>query len=220
MENQQIQIISPEFIKATRSYITIAKDKDLLDRIRTSSQIDDTLKEAVTKVKSSKHLPSKNVIPEWEMVNGLLWYKGFMCVPNDITLRRDITKRYHDTLSAGHPGENKTLELVSRNYWWPQMGHFIREYVSTCDVCGRIKNRPTLPRPLQPNTIPTRPWQIITADSSLGYQSHTGLTASGCAVIDLPKCLIWCRAMKPSPLRRQRTCSKNIFSVAMAYRNN
>ena len=64
MENQQIQIISPNFIKATRSYVTIAKDKDLLDRIWASSQIDDTLKEAVTKVKGSKHLPSKDVIPE------------------------------------------------------------------------------------------------------------------------------------------------------------
>ena len=102
-----------------RINVTIAKDKDLLDRIRTSSQIDDTLKDAVAKVKSAKNLPGKDVIPEWEMVDGFLWYKGFIYVPNDVTLRRDITKRYHDTLSAGHPGENKTLELVSRNYWWP-----------------------------------------------------------------------------------------------------
>ena len=136
MENQQIQIISPDFIKATRSYVTIAKDKDLLNRIRASSQIDDTLKDAVAQLKSSKHLPGKDVIPDWEMIDGLLWYKGFIYVPNDVTLRRDITERYHNTLSAGHPGENETLELVSRNYWWPQMGHFIREYVSTCDVCG------------------------------------------------------------------------------------
>ena len=136
MENQQIQIISPEFIKATRSYVTIAKDKDLLDGIRTSSQIDDTLREAVAKVKNSKHLPGKDVTPEWEMVDRLLWYRGFIYVPNDIALQRDITRRYHDTLSARHPGENKTLELISRNYWWPRMGHFIRDYVSTCDVCG------------------------------------------------------------------------------------
>ena len=86
MENQQIQIISPEFIKATRSYVTIAKDKDLLDRIRTSSQIDDTLKEAVTKVKSSQYLPGKDVILEWEMNDGLLWYKGFIYVLNDVAL--------------------------------------------------------------------------------------------------------------------------------------
>ena len=88
MENQQIQIIFPEFIKATRSYVTIAKDKDLLDRIRASSQIDDTLKEAVTKVKSSKHLTGKDVIPEWEMVDGLLWYKGFISPKQYYTVMR------------------------------------------------------------------------------------------------------------------------------------
>ena len=86
MENQQIQIGSPELIKAPRSYVTIAKDKDLLNRIQASSRIDDTLKEAVTKVKSSKHLPGKDVILEWEMNDGLLWYKGFIYVPNDIAL--------------------------------------------------------------------------------------------------------------------------------------
>ena len=86
MENQQIQIISPEFIKATRSYVTIAKDKDLLDRIRTSSHIDDKLKDAVAKVKNSKPVLGKVGIPEWEMADGLLWYKGFIYVPNDVTL--------------------------------------------------------------------------------------------------------------------------------------
>ena len=54
------------------------------------------------------------------------------------------------------------------------MGHFIREYVSTCDVCGRVKNRPTLPLPLQPNAIPTRPWQIITADFIVGLPKSHG----------------------------------------------
>ena len=40
---------------------------------------------------------------------------------------------------AGHPRHWKTLELVSRNYWWPQMSRYIRQYVSTCDLCLRMK---------------------------------------------------------------------------------
>jgi hypothetical protein len=30
---------------------------------------------------------------------------------------------------AGHAGRFKTLELVSRNYWWPQMSRYIGIYV-------------------------------------------------------------------------------------------
>jgi len=31
------------------------------------------------------------------------------------------------------------LELISRNYWWPQISRYIRQYVSTCNLCLRTK---------------------------------------------------------------------------------
>jgi len=66
---------------------------------------------------------------------------------------------------AGHPGRWKTLELVSRNYWWPQMSRYIRQYVSTCDLCLRTKPiRQALVGKLHPLQIPDSRWDTLSVD--------------------------------------------------------
>jgi len=40
-------------------------------------------------------------------------------VLKDEKLRVEIIWLYHDIPIAGHGGQWKTVELVTRNYWWP-----------------------------------------------------------------------------------------------------
>jgi Integrase zinc binding domain len=42
---------------------------------------------------------------------------------------------------AGHPGILKTLQLVAKDYWWPQMRDFINNYVKGCATCQSTKSR-------------------------------------------------------------------------------
>ena len=44
--------------------------------------------------------------------------EGRVYVPKDEKLRVEIIWLYHDTPIAGHGGQWKTVELVTRNYWW------------------------------------------------------------------------------------------------------
>ena len=56
-----------------------------------------------------------------------------------LDLRKQIVVLCHDTQIVGHPRCWKTLELVSWNYWWPQMSKYISQYVSTYDLCLQMK---------------------------------------------------------------------------------
>jgi len=72
---------------------------------------------------------------EWSEHDGLLYYRGSIYVPNTSDLRRRIVSLCHDTKVAGHPGRFKTLELVSRSYWWLNMSRYVGMYVSHCNLC-------------------------------------------------------------------------------------
>ena len=75
----------------------------------------------VKAVKELKKSPAKLVrSSEWSMENGLLYYGGKIYVPGS-DLCHQILTLCHNLKLAGHPRRWKTLELVSQNYWWPQM---------------------------------------------------------------------------------------------------
>ena len=67
--------------------------------------------------------------------------EGKIYVPKDRELRAEIIWLHHDVPVAGHGGQWKTVELVTRNYWWPVVTSNIRRYVEGCDLCQRMKNR-------------------------------------------------------------------------------
>ena len=57
------------------------------------------------------------------------------------------------------------MELVTRNYWWPEVTREVKQYVERCDQYQRIKNRAEMPvGKLRPNQVPERPWQHILVD--------------------------------------------------------
>ena len=100
-----------------------------------------------------------------ERQNGQNVMEDHIYVPNDLELCRHITSQHHDTKVAGHPGRWKTLELVSWNYWWPQMSRYIGQYMRTCNLCLRTKIQRCHPMgELHPLTIPESRWEVISVD--------------------------------------------------------
>ena len=50
-------------------------------------------------------------------------------------LRKELLKETHDAKWAGHPGEGRTMALLSRFDYWPKMGEDVQAYVKSCLVC-------------------------------------------------------------------------------------
>ncbi|KAJ9510305.1 hypothetical protein QJQ45_015781 [Haematococcus lacustris] len=101
--------------------------------------------------------------------------KGTVMVPNDPELREYILHEMHDAAYAGHVGITKTIERLSRVFYWDTMRADVRHYVTTCDACQRDKSSTLKPGGLlNPLSIPDYRWESVSMDliTKLPSASH------------------------------------------------
>jgi len=112
---------------------------------------------------------------KWSNIDSLLRFRGKIYVPQSSDLRKQIIALCHNTHIAGHPGHWKTLELVSRNYWWPQMSRYIGQYASTCDLYLRTKPwwHSSVGK-LQPLSVPDKRWDMLSIDFMVKLPESSG----------------------------------------------
>jgi len=72
---------------------------------------------------------------EWQIKGDIVLKKGKVYVLKDEELRAEVIWLHHDVPAAGHGGRWKTVELVTRNYWWLGMTRDVGRYVEGCDLC-------------------------------------------------------------------------------------
>jgi len=54
------------------------------------------------------------------------------------------------------------MELVTRNYWWPEVTRDVGRYVERCDLCQRMKNRmEEVAGKLKLSEVPEKPWTYL-----------------------------------------------------------
>jgi len=102
---------------------------------------------------------------EWQIEGELVVKEEKMYIPKDKELRAEVIRLHHDVLAVGHRGRWKTVELVTRNYWWPGVTRDIGKYVEGCDLYQRMKNRmEELAVKLKLSEMLKKPWLHITVD--------------------------------------------------------
>jgi len=58
--------------------------------------------------------------------------EGRMYVPNSKKLKEKILQENHNSVDIGHLGQQRILELIKQNYWWPGLKEDIKKYVQGC----------------------------------------------------------------------------------------
>ena len=113
----------------------VGEVQDILRDVRKGTR-DAKKEETVAKIAKELLASSSHLVQsaEWSLTDGVLYFRGKVYVPDNSDLRWRIVAFCHNTRVARHGGRWKTLELVSRNYWLPQMSQYVGKYVSTCDL--------------------------------------------------------------------------------------
>ena len=148
----------------------------MLSRIRSSKDHEDAVVKAVEELKRSGTKTIRS--DEWALEQGLVLYRGKVYVPKDTKCQTEIMKLHHDSRVAEHPGQWKTLELISHNYWWPGITQNVNDYVSGCDKCQQMKFFPEKPAgKLKPNEPTIASWKDITTNFITGLPESQGYDA-------------------------------------------
>ncbi|XP_070042806.1 uncharacterized protein [Nicotiana tomentosiformis] len=74
--------------------------------------------------------PQKEKTPFEILEDGVLRYRGRLCVPNLAGLRRQVMGETHYSRYSIHPGATKMYRDIREIYWWDGMKKDIAEFVA------------------------------------------------------------------------------------------
>ncbi|KAE8696147.1 putative CCCH-type zinc finger family protein [Hibiscus syriacus] len=112
--------------------------------------------------------------------NGYLFRGLQLCIP-DCSLRQQIISELHN---EGHFGRDKTLALISSEFYWPKLTSDVAHYVDRCYVCQRSKGVLTNAGLYTPLPVPEAPWFDVSMDFVLGLPRTQRASDSIFVVVD------------------------------------
>ncbi|MBW0561442.1 hypothetical protein O181_101157, partial [Austropuccinia psidii MF-1] len=156
------QIIKQDEVQPSRFFaVKVESFSNLIDSIQKKLWQDPQYRSILEDLGKGKSVQDYSL----DSSSQLLLFKDWVVVPNDSTIQLSILQKRHDSPLAGHPGQEKTLKLVKRDFHWSGMTQFIKDYVSSCQQCSRNKNIHHKKFGfLKPLPIPNGPWICLSMD--------------------------------------------------------
>ncbi len=120
--------------------------------------------------------PERHRYRTFTVRDGVIYKEKQIYIPNDKHIKTQLLTEAHDVPVSGHVGVTKTIDLLTRTYYWPNMHKEVKQYVTSCLPCQA--NKPSSQQPmglLQPLPIPERRWEQVSMDLITQLpRTHTG----------------------------------------------
>ena len=162
-DNKNQIFIKNNWIRNMYEVVVEGPEGDLVEKIKRARSKDKDVIRVVEEMKKAgvKELRGN----EWKIEGDLVLKEGKVYVPKNKELRTEVIQLHHDVPAAEHERRWKTVELVTRNYWWPGVTRDVGKYVEGCDLCQKMKNKTEEPAgKLKLSEVPKRPWSHLTVD--------------------------------------------------------
>ena len=128
--------------------------------------------ELETLTREEKELPK-----QWSISEGILYYRDRLFMPDNEDLQTLIAKSCHDSKIAGHFGQEKTLEIITRDFYWKMITDWVNDYVRSCTRCQQAKAaRYALFVLLSPRQVPHAAWPSTSVDFITQLPNSAGYT--------------------------------------------
>ena len=162
-DNENQVIIKDNWIHSIQEVVIEGPEVNIVEKIKKVRSKDEDVIRVVEKMKKAgvKELRGE----EWKLEGDLVLKEGKVYVLKDEELRAEVIWLHHDVPAVGHGERWKTVELVTRNYWWPGVMRDVGRYVEGCDLCQRMKNRmEEMAGKLKLSEVLKKPWSHLMVD--------------------------------------------------------
>ena len=150
-EERTQALIPPERLDFPIAAIDATSPETRVDHIPRGADLVDLIR----RENKAQHLGTKDsklVVPE-------------KTTDGSVFLRTALIREAHEPKIFAHPGQNKVIKMLEREYTWPRLKQDVRQYVRNCYDCRRNKTpRDKTPGLLHPLPIPNEVWDHVVVD--------------------------------------------------------
>ncbi|MBW0558405.1 hypothetical protein O181_098120, partial [Austropuccinia psidii MF-1] len=141
------QALKQDEIKESRFFsIKVEVFSDLVDQIQKAVWQEKDYKEILKQLARAESVSDYTLEPQARLFS----FKDRVVIPSNHELQLDILQKRHDSPFSGHPGQEKTLKLIKRDFYWAGMNQIIKDYVSS--LCQQLNISRDLSTAFHPET--------------------------------------------------------------------
>jgi len=135
-DNDNQTLIKDCWICSLGEVVIEGPEVDIIEKIKKARSKNEEVVRVVEKMKKMR----VKILwgDEWQIEKDLVLKERKVYVPKDKELQIEIIQLHHDIPVTRHGERWKTIELVTRNYWWLEVTRDVGRYVEGCDMCQKI----------------------------------------------------------------------------------